>query len=81
VCVLKGLVASNPVIRELWRFGKYLLGEFFSIIGKNDRLPVETLFWTKLGDCETIQTGNYENHSVMKSAVWNEDIDDELRQV
>ena len=77
----KGLVKSNPVIKELWTFGKYLLGQFFNMIAKNDKLPLETLFWTKLGDCESIQEGSYSNHSVKRSALWDEDNDDELRQV
>ena len=76
-----GLVRSNPVIRELWQVGKFILGKFFETLKTNPKLPIEALFWTNLRDCESIQNGSYADRSYNKSALWTEDLDDELRQL
>lgn len=78
----QGLVKSNPVIHELWRFGKYLLGEFFKLAAKNHKLPLEVLFWTKGREVDRIQDNHYEREKLpAKSSVWTDEAEDELRQL
>ena len=69
------------MIRELWQVGKFVLGKFFETLKTNPKLPIEALFWTNLRDCESIQNGSYADRSYNKSALWTEDLDDELRQL
>ena len=70
----QGLVKSNPVIHELWRFGKYLLGEFFKLAQTNQKLPIEVLFWIKGREVDRIQNNHYEKVKLpAKSSVWTDD--------
>ena len=75
-------VRSDPVVREIWRFGKFLLNEFFRISTKNEKLPLELLFWTTPSQCERVQEGSYEKvKAAAKSAQWTDEQEDELRQL
>ena len=49
---------TNPVYKEIWTLGKFILGKFFQCIQENDKLPVELLLWTTQRDWEPIMKGN-----------------------
>jgi len=72
---------TNPVVKEIWKLGKYIIGKFFENMSKNPKLPLELLLWTSSGDWKSIQEGDYANNFVKRSGVWNEELDDELRQL
>ena len=55
---------SNPVIKEIWKLGKFILGKFFENMKTNDKLPIEMLLWTLRGDWDSIQKGDYANNFV-----------------
>ena len=49
---------TNPVYKEIWTLGKFILGKFFQVMQENDKLPVELLLWTTQRDWEPIMKGN-----------------------
>ena len=50
---------TNPVYKEIWTLGKFILGKFFQCMQENEKLPVELLLWTTQRDWEPIMKGNF----------------------
>ena len=60
-------IKTNPVIREIWKLGKFIIGKFFENLAKNPKLPIELLLWTGANEWKGIQEGDYANNFIKVS--------------
>nr|AUI80375.1 timeless 2 [Euphausia superba] len=73
----------NESVKEIARFGKYIVRQFFTTAETNSKVFVELLFWKNNKEATEIECG-YDDSSTkssVKAASWLEEEEDELQRL
>ncbi|PRD21297.1 UNVERIFIED_CONTAM: Protein timeless-like protein [Trichonephila clavipes] len=72
-------VSRNAVIKEFYRFAKFIVGKFFEVAEKNNKAFIELLFWKGHREAYELVEGYETFHSSNVRGAWTEDEEEELK--
>ncbi|XP_035225481.1 protein timeless homolog [Stegodyphus dumicola] len=70
---------QDPIIKEFYRFAKYIVRKFFEVAAKNNKIFVEMLFWKGPREAYELEEGYGTGSSFASKSAWTEDEEEELR--
>ncbi|KFM70512.1 Protein timeless-like protein, partial [Stegodyphus mimosarum] len=70
---------QDPIIKEFYRFAKYIVRKFFEVAAKNNKVFVEMLFWKGPREAYELEEGYGTGSSLASKSAWTEDEEEELR--
>ncbi|XP_021003037.2 protein timeless homolog [Parasteatoda tepidariorum] len=71
--------SRDPLIKEFFRFGKFIMRKFFETAEKNKKAFVEILFWKGTREAYELEEGYGEAENRSNKIAWTEDEEEELK--
>ncbi|GFQ67403.1 protein timeless homolog [Trichonephila clavata] len=72
-------VSCNAVIKEFYRFAKFIVSKFFEVAEKNNKAFIELLFWKGHREAYELVEGYGTSHTSNVRGAWTEDEEEELK--
>ncbi|GIY76214.1 protein timeless homolog [Caerostris darwini] len=71
--------STNPIIKEFYKFAKFILRKFFEVAEKNKKVFVELLFWKGRKEAYELEEGYGHPQPSTARGAWTEEEEEELK--